>query len=405
MFDPGVSVGAGTFTINGVSITVAADDTVNTVLARINASGAGVTATFDSTTQLARLTSAQHTSSPITLAGDTSGFLAAMKLDGTAQRSSGSETRLAFDSPLASFAEYADVSAGTLTLNGQQIAIDPQTMTVRDLVAALDSVAGVDASLDEWTGALRVVSTPAGGAIQISDTSGILDTLRIAQRTYNGSPAATTVTEAQTGVDIVSNSAEVAVRVGAAAEDFTSVLNELAQLRDGDEQFIADLVAAATDAVGALRDAGIAGLTVGGEGNDVRLVVDRDALATALDALSNPNALSGIVAGVLTDFATRVDETIAARPPAPPRSDVQTISLTRPAVVASQAAAAALFQKALERVVNAVTPERQGLDESSDGALDLETRMKITAQVRTAEPAQATGLRNLLDTLSTNTRN
>jgi hypothetical protein len=399
-----VSVGAGSFTINGVAITVAAADTVNTVLARINASAAGVTATFDSATQLVRLTSAQHTSSPITLSGDTSGFLAAMKLDGTAQRTSGSATYLPFDSPLASFAEHADVSAGMLTLNGQQIAIDPETMTMRDLVAALDSVAGVDASLEEWTGALRVVSTPTGGAIQIADTSGLLDTLRIAQRTYNGSPATTTVTEAQTGVDIVSNSAEVAERVGAAAEDFTAVLSELARLREGDGQFVADLVAAATDAVGALRDAGVAGLTIGGEGTDVRLVVDRDALATALEALSDPNTLSGIVAGVLKEFANRVEETVAAAPPAAPRSDVQTISLTRPAPAANQAAAAALFQKALARVVSGVVPERRELDESSDGALDLETRMRITAQMRTPDPASATDLRDLLETLSTNTR-
>jgi len=266
-------------------------------------------------------------------------------------------------------------------------------------VAALDGVAGVDATLDEWTGGIRVVSTQSGGSMTVADTSGLLNALGIAARTYAGSPATTTVTETQTGTEIVSNSADVAASVRAAAEEFTAVLTELAGMRADDDVFLNDLVAAATDAVEALGGAGIGGLTIGGEGTDVRLVVDREALASALDALSDPKALPGIVAGVLNEFSARVADVAAAAAPVAAAPDVLTVTLTRPAVAATQAAAAALFQKALERVTYGGAIGQEGTS-ASDGALDLETRMRIRAQLDPAAPSAGVGLGQLFDTLS-----
>jgi hypothetical protein len=397
LFDPGQSVQAGGFSINGVTIAVAANDSVNTVLSRINASAAGVTATFDSDTQLVRLTTTTHTDDPITFGADTSGFLAAMKLDGTAQSTGGAATLLPYDSPLGRFAEYAAVSAGTLTINGQQIVIDPNSTTVRDLVATLDSVAGMDATLDEWTGGIRVFSTQTGGSIQVSDTSGILDTLGIDARTYHGSPATTTVTETQTGTEVVSNAVEVAASVSAAAVEFTDVLSDLAASREGDEAFLNALLDAATDAVDALGDAGVRGLTIGGEGTDVRLVVDREALASALDGLTDPGSLSAVVADVLSEFAARAVETLAMPAPVAAAPEAQTFSLAQPALAATQAAAAALFQKALERVTRGdAGKERE--NSAADGALDVETRMRIKAQLE-AETQAVPGLAAMFDTL------
>ena len=73
---------AGSFDVNGVSITVAANDTINSVLAKIDASAAGVTATFDATREEVVLTQkTEGAANDIVLANDTSGFLAATKLD------------------------------------------------------------------------------------------------------------------------------------------------------------------------------------------------------------------------------------------------------------------------------------------------------------------------------------
>src|SRR5439155_10363913 len=88
LFETGTSVNAGSFTVNGTTINVAANDTVNTVLTRITASGAGVTATYDDATETVRLTRNQLSADPITVGNDTSGFLAAVKLK-TAQSTTG----------------------------------------------------------------------------------------------------------------------------------------------------------------------------------------------------------------------------------------------------------------------------------------------------------------------------
>src|SRR5204862_7811321 len=71
-FDSNAQVTAGSFTINGTSITVNANDTINTVIARIIASAAGVTASLAN--DKITLTTNSSSESNITLANDTSGF-------------------------------------------------------------------------------------------------------------------------------------------------------------------------------------------------------------------------------------------------------------------------------------------------------------------------------------------
>ena len=104
-FDPGLSVGTGKFTVNGVEIDVKANDTINSVLAKITTSAAGVTATYDSATELVTLTAREGNTGPITLGADTSGFLAAVKLDGTAAPSVSTVSYSSFTSALGEMAE------------------------------------------------------------------------------------------------------------------------------------------------------------------------------------------------------------------------------------------------------------------------------------------------------------
>ncbi len=80
--DYGQAVTSGSFQINGTTITVAADDTINSVLDKINNSDAGVTATFDAATETVLLTqNTPGSTNDIVLSNDTSGFVAAVKLD------------------------------------------------------------------------------------------------------------------------------------------------------------------------------------------------------------------------------------------------------------------------------------------------------------------------------------
>jgi flagellar hook-associated protein 2 len=76
---------SGTFTINGVGIAFdATTDSLNDIMADINASAAGVTATYDSSSRTLKLTNNDAGPQTITLADSSGNFLQAMKLiDGT----------------------------------------------------------------------------------------------------------------------------------------------------------------------------------------------------------------------------------------------------------------------------------------------------------------------------------
>ena len=192
--NPAVTVQEGTFTVNGASVAVAADDTIDTVLAKITASDAGVTATYVEETQTVTLTSTRLSTEPITVGADTSGFLAAVKLDDTATSVTATQTS-PFDVALADMTEYSAVQAGAVTVNGHDIAVDPAETTVRKLVSTLNSFPDVSASLNDASGQVTIASLP-GGAIALSDTSGVLASLGIEPGTHHGSGA--TIVAAQT---------------------------------------------------------------------------------------------------------------------------------------------------------------------------------------------------------------
>ena len=296
-FDDGRRVQAGSFTVNGTTITVAADDTVNKVLAKINGSAAGVTATYDDMTETVRLTRTQASADSIVVGNDASGFVGAVKLD-RAQSTTGSRATSAFDATLGEMAEYSGVQAGTITVNGQQIAIDPATTTIRGLVSSLNSVPGLVATLDETSGAIRVSSTTANDAITISDTSGVLSKLGILSGTYNASAESTSVVETPTKVT-TSNASKVVEGVAAAVEQLNKALSQLG-LGDKESPFRDELTTEVEDAFDVLRQAGVEGFDVRTDDPaKLELSVDRDRLARSLNKL-----------GEHANARTRIDEAL-----------------------------------------------------------------------------------------------
>lgn len=92
------TVTAGTFQINGTTITVAdpSTETLDDVLSAINSSDAGVTASFDGSTDTIRVVSDTLGSRTIDFTDGTSGFLAAAYLD-TADQTAGTDAQLTVD--------------------------------------------------------------------------------------------------------------------------------------------------------------------------------------------------------------------------------------------------------------------------------------------------------------------
>src|SRR6058998_1535307 len=147
-FENNSQVVAGSFTVNGVTIAVNANDSINSVLSRINASSAGVTASFAND----RITIVNNSNSnPVLLANDTSGFLAATKL--TAPITSKGNVR-DDQQVLAKTTQFASVTNGSFVVDGRTISIDKNSDTVQSIISKMNSsgarvVAAYDASQDK----------------------------------------------------------------------------------------------------------------------------------------------------------------------------------------------------------------------------------------------------------------
>ena len=400
LFDDGVQVGGGGFTINGVSISVAAHDSVATVLARISESAAGVTAAYDASRDVVTLTGAAGGGS-IALGADTSGFLTAVKLDATAIHASGAASVDPYDGAIGHIAEYSAVTAGVLTINGTQIGIDPSSTTLRGVLHAIEA-SGAAVTFDQESGRLRVAAADTESPLSVSDTSGLMSALGIATGVYRSSPASTTVAETQTGTEIVSNAADVVRAVQTASAKLSAALSELAADRPGDAAFLDAIVSAASDAAATLRDGGLAGITIGGVDADIRIVVDRDALTEALES-SGAAAVSALASRVLDELASRV--AAAAIEPGPVTKTVPTSAMSLAPDSAAAVSPGLLFLKALGRAVHGQAPgPADGEDRPADGALDHATRTRVRAGLQRPQADPADALTGLLESVVMNRR-
>ena len=181
----GLRVSDGSFQINGSTIEVNASDTLNDVLDRINQSNAGVTATFDAGTESVLLTQNTTGSTPdIVLENDTSGFLAAMKLDdATAIAGEDAEP----DKSLAEVTAFSMVQSGSISVNGVSIDIDVNADSLNDVLDRISaSAAGVTASFDSVSQKVSLNSNNADSQMILSDgATNFFLSARILEGTYN----------------------------------------------------------------------------------------------------------------------------------------------------------------------------------------------------------------------------
>jgi len=183
--EQGLSVADGSFQINGVEIAVQADDTINSVLERISQSDAGVTATFDAATEKVLLT--QNTvgsAQDIVLGNDTSGFLAAVKLENTvAIPGKDPETEM----PLAEIARFSSVQSGSISVNGVTVAIDVETDSLNDVLDRISgSGADVFAAFNNDSGRVSLRSEYLDRQLVLdSGTTNFFPALGISDGTYN----------------------------------------------------------------------------------------------------------------------------------------------------------------------------------------------------------------------------
>jgi hypothetical protein len=318
LFEPGHAVTAGTLHLNGVAIAVAANDSLDSVVEKINASAAGVVATFDSATERVGLQSLRRAAEPIVLGADTSGFFAATKLDAATESVLGRSPEAALDGPFRDSTAFASLQAGTITVNGHSVGIDPSTMSLRQVVSAVASLGGVHAVADEATSQVRLRTDKVGRALVVEDTSGLLAALGFSKRHAPAKPANAVRNES---VRLGLEDRDAAVRAAVAAIDY---FNETVSLLPRGGGPSADLRAemlnvarsAAADLLGPVR----AAIRFEEDGFDARLVVNAFALGEALE--QDPDGLSDFLesglGGGLSLASERFDVANAEAAPAAP---------------------------------------------------------------------------------------
>lgn len=175
------SVVDGSFDVNGINIGVSTTDTINDVIDRINLSAAGVTASFNaSTEQLDFLQDTTGAMPTIDLQNDTSNFLQATKLDSaTVVPGIDPEDRQSLDS----VAEFAGVQSGNILVNNTQIAVDTANDSLTTMIDKINaSGAGVTASFDFGTQKVLIQpDDPAAGLDIDSNGTGFFAALNLVE--------------------------------------------------------------------------------------------------------------------------------------------------------------------------------------------------------------------------------
>ena len=280
----GLDVTSGSFEINGTTIDVAADDSINSVLDKINQSDAGVPATFDAASETVLLTQNTPGSTPdIVLANDTSGFVAAVKLDG-AVATPGEDGTVTEDSatPLAEVDAFSTLQNGSISVNGVAIDIDVDTDSLNDVLDRISaSAADVTASYDSNTKRVTLSSNDAESQLILdSGTTNFFAAVEISDGTYE--PVNETIDVQTGGVDAVKSSdltseyAETYIAELEAAADKDKDVAET-PATPTDTKMLGDLVNVIADSMNALFDGSASTSSQGSETealkNEVRSAV------------------------------------------------------------------------------------------------------------------------------------
>jgi flagellar hook-associated protein 2 len=209
---------SGSFSVNGVVFTVdPSTQSLNDILGEINASSAGVTATYDAVMDKVTFENTTPGDTSVinfTATDDTTQLLAALSVTQATQYTGGNGSTVVTSTrnlgslntsvtlEQSNFAA-GPVSSGIFTINGVAISIDATEDTLSSILGRINSSgAGVTASYDASSDAIRLVSNTLGGRTirfgAVGDTSNFLSVANLdtatqtagkdAQFTINGGP-------------------------------------------------------------------------------------------------------------------------------------------------------------------------------------------------------------------------
>ena len=192
----GRTITGGTFTINGVAVSIASSDTLDAVLTNISSNVPGVTAAYDPVTDKVSLASAGGI--VLGASNDTSNFLLSMRLSSGASPVISSAALGSIKLTGAIDSANLAVPPGVATnssflINGTSISYNTATDSLQALLTRINgSAAGVTASLDSASGRFVLTNSNTGnvGIFVTADTGGLASSLGLIGGTLvNGADA------------------------------------------------------------------------------------------------------------------------------------------------------------------------------------------------------------------------
>lgn len=164
----GKKVTAGQLNVNGIQITVDADDSINSVLQKISDSDAGVNASYDYGTEKVTLETKEGGSDQdIELGSDSSGFFTATKLENSSFEEGLDDDR---QKVLKTVGALSPIKSGTMTVNGVDIAVDRKVDSLNDVIDRINaSEADVTASFDATEMKFEITANAEGQNLELDD--------------------------------------------------------------------------------------------------------------------------------------------------------------------------------------------------------------------------------------------
>jgi hypothetical protein len=175
---------------------------------------------------------------------------------------------------------YPGVRGGTITVNGHSISVSPGVTTLREVVAALDTIPGLFAAVDTATGTIVVAGIMADKKLDITDSTGLLHALGLQTGVISPTTAASTFTDSG-----LAEGGPTDRRVGAIGAALERVNHAMQKLAEGPRELDKLRVAAngvVTGAVGSAEGVTAQAFRVESSKGALRIAVNGDRLANAL---------------------------------------------------------------------------------------------------------------------------
>ena len=174
------------FKVNGKEIYAEAGDSIGTFINKINASGTGVKASFDTEGRCIKLESEDN--SPIEISSEDSTFLRGLGLNKYNGKKILNNIPAEYRQSISDVKELSQVKRGFFTINDFTVEVNPDFDSIDDIVGRLNAEGSpIKAYFDEGSKKLNIVAKVAGDDIFIQDdTSNFLNTLGLMDKNPMG---------------------------------------------------------------------------------------------------------------------------------------------------------------------------------------------------------------------------